>query len=282
MSASASSFYDRWAAPYEIHHGWRALYHRTCTLEHHEILHYLRAKLEARHRERLWCKKVYRPYGIAVDRPDQLDPIPHDEAKDYWNKSVPIYILPGDGTHCKPYSIPLSLLNYLYKRWFRPYRSDIEYGQFIAKVIYAPNWTGRNTGSAVVNLVTTLNKSICSKLDEARQSLEGKRHGSYMEEKNRLPHYHIRPLFKAIAIAVCGEDYNFQVMTTKIRRMPALVVLTGHTEGLSAPITFDSIMSKAQLGVISGRHVARTCLETAVDIVMALEAREEAAFGPFA
>ncbi|KAF4434999.1 hypothetical protein F53441_13613 [Fusarium austroafricanum] len=60
--------------------------------------------------------------------------------------------------------------------------------------------------------------------------------------------------------------------------MKVLVFLTGEQEGLSAPITLDTIDApKLCYGDFNG---VETDLETAVDFVMALEKREEAVFGP--
>jgi hypothetical protein len=90
----------------------------------------------------------------------------------------------------------------------------------------------------------------------------------------------MQPLFRAVAIAIKKNDYSIAVPA--IAEIPVLLVITGVKEGLSAPITFDSIADK-----ISVRHetedpvqAVETSLETAVRFVMALEQRELAAFGP--
>jgi hypothetical protein len=52
------------------------------------------------------------------------------------NKAAPIYILPGDpGAFWEWQFLLVVLHNYLYRTWFRPYRSEIDWGQFLAQVI---------------------------------------------------------------------------------------------------------------------------------------------------
>jgi hypothetical protein len=46
------------------------------------------------------------------------------------NKSVPVYIIP-DGRHKL---VRVVLLNYIYRRWFRPYKTEIDCNRFICKI----------------------------------------------------------------------------------------------------------------------------------------------------
>ncbi|PTD05997.1 hypothetical protein FCULG_00000070 [Fusarium culmorum] len=62
--------------------------------------------------------------------------------------------------------------------------------------------------------------------------------------------------------------------------MLVLVLLTGEVNGLSGPISFDSIETEIERVTISGLSGVRTKLEVAVDFIMCLEKRETAAFGP--
>jgi hypothetical protein len=90
----------------------------------------------------------------------------------------------------------------------------------------------------------------------------------------------LQPLFRAVAIVLRSKDYGISVST--IAEIPALLILTGVEEGLSAPITFDSIMDKIGAHHQAGVSVqaAETSLATAVGFLMDLEKRELAAFGP--
>ncbi|KAI6758130.1 hypothetical protein HG531_003955 [Fusarium graminearum] len=62
--------------------------------------------------------------------------------------------------------------------------------------------------------------------------------------------------------------------------MTVLVLLTGEVDGLSGPISFDSIENDVERVTISGLSGVRTKLEVAVDFIMYLERRETAAYGP--
>lgn len=92
-------------------------------------------------------------------------------------------------------------------------------------------------------------------------------------------YYITRPLFRAIAIDIQGQDYSRCYDIRPITYMPVLIILTGQDDGLSAPITFDSIPD-AETVTIRGKIAARTNLETAIGFIMDLEERENAAFGP--
>lgn len=92
-------------------------------------------------------------------------------------------------------------------------------------------------------------------------------------------YYTNRPLFRAMAIAIQGKDYSRCYNIRPLCDFPVLIILTGQNDGLSAPITFDSIPD-ADTDTICRKKAARANLETAIGFVMALEEREDAAFGP--
>lgn len=68
--------------------------------------------------------------------------------------------------------------------------------------------------------------------------------------------------------------------------MRVLLVLTCEQKGLSSQIYFGPIAYKTELMTLDGLNAVETDLETAVDLIMLLEHREEAALGaqpdPFA
>lgn len=116
-----------------------------------EILHHLRGLQEGMHRERLWQQegrsKAWTQQFNAVD----LDTLPEmnlTDANYCCNRTAPFYIMRDgcipetSGPHaqidmvgCVLELFLITLQNYLYKKWFRPYRSDIEYGQFLGRII---------------------------------------------------------------------------------------------------------------------------------------------------
>lgn len=88
----------------------------------------------------------------------------------------------------------------------------------------------------------------------------------------------IRPNTDPVEISSHNGE-NDDVESTSV-----LIVRTGAEDGLSSPITFDSIAEEQRTSVVfdeEGRLSAvETTLETAVRFLMELEQREIAAFGP--
>ncbi|GKU09792.1 hypothetical protein FLAG1_11476 [Fusarium langsethiae] len=62
--------------------------------------------------------------------------------------------------------------------------------------------------------------------------------------------------------------------------MTVVVLLTGENNGLSAPVSFDSIENQVERVIVRGLQGVRMRLGVAVDFVMFLEQREAAVFGP--
>ncbi|KAG4259821.1 hypothetical protein FPRO03_12471 [Fusarium proliferatum] len=98
-------------------------------------------------------------------------------------------------------------------------------------------------------------------------------------EHETPPFYTTRPLFKAFFIAIPGRNWGGCAALENIASLKVLIVLTGETKGLSAPISFASIADKSEARTLNGLEAVETNLETAVDFVMELEYREEDVFG---
>ncbi|KAL6363467.1 hypothetical protein LRP88_02883 [Fusarium phalaenopsidis] len=187
-----------------------------------------------------------------------------------WNKTVPIFLLNGPaGRAGYPEMLRSALHNYLYRRWFRPYRTDIEYGQFIAHILHFRDQPAVQDEDSAVDLIISMHGTVCSGLDSKTPKAE----------PENQQYYITRPLFRAIAIAIQGQDSSRCYDIRPITYMPVLIILTGQDDGLNAPITFDSIPD-AEIVTIRGKIAARTNIETAMGSIMALEEREDAAFGP--
>ncbi|KAK4234183.1 hypothetical protein C8A03DRAFT_38049, partial [Achaetomium macrosporum] len=170
---------------------------------------------------------------------------------------------------------------YIYKRWFRPYRTEISVGQFLVKFIRPKGVSSHSAPPSrpVIDHILALNKAICAKADIRTQEDLGSRSGSSEQISDQAPTCNTRvlhPLFGALLIIVCIDEYNDEDSTT-IGRFPVYLVPTGAEDGLSAPISFDSISDKVEPHF---EGAVKTTLETAFDFVMALEAREAAAYGP--
>ncbi|KAI1173536.1 hypothetical protein F4777DRAFT_600537 [Nemania sp. FL0916] len=253
----------------------------TDQLTREEFLWALRTSAEGEHRISIHRYAVVRGYKVEIGKPlREMDLV---DLYDRCNKSVPIYILaaPKDQS-----LLNLVLHNYIYRRWFRPYRSEIEHGRFLYKSIVAfsfpekETWLSQSTTAAIVSV----NKDICAETEKTRlkfqQMLDTGASFPYYSreayEKNQF--YILQPLFRAMLILVSSWDYKLEDSST-LGTLPVYLVLTGITDGLSAPITFESIAGKIDTDIKTTPGTAKTTLETAVNFVMGLEEREAAAFG---
>lgn len=231
------------------------------------------------------------------------------QVQDCCNKSVPIYVLSETNTTSQNL-LKIVLARYLYARWFRPYRSDIEFGQFIAKTIWplpACHPPGTPDGG-LVDLAIPVHAAVCARAESGLRALgevdpEKNDNGlwelvvrnpdvpklpstvswrAFTEVKLDLQFYLLQPLFRAILIIIRNEAYHHTI--ADVAQLPVLLVRTGVEEGLSAPISFEPITpDKINGSEYRGTHretAVRTTLGAAVDLVMELQAREDAAFGP--
>ncbi|ROW01627.1 hypothetical protein VSDG_02066 [Cytospora chrysosperma] len=206
-----------------------------------------------------------------------------EEANASCNRVAPFYILRSDNNHVEAdmeiwaETFLMHLHHYLYRKWFRPYRSEIEYGQFLARLILTkPTCLPEETCSQpIVDLVRAQSSSLCARVDSA--------HDAALEDPRvRNQQFFIRqPLFGAVAIAIRAKQFPQEV--SDLGSLFALIVRTGVEDGLSAPISLDSISEDSRVAVLSGSDgeisAVETSLDTAVSFLMDLEQREIAAFG---
>ena len=123
-----------------------------------------------------------------------------------------------------------------------------------------------------------------AKRREKKMNKKKKRNSDWDDDKNSRPAgvvchkgYELKSLYKAlIAIASCA-DYDEEDSTTA-GRFPVYLVRTGVEDDLSAPISVDAEVATQKMEYVS-ENVVETKLEAALDFILALEARETAAFG---
>lgn len=252
------------------------------------------------------CKWT-RMYEYSTTDLDHLPVMTLHEAVECCNRVAPFYILRSDSSHVGAdmgiwvETFLMHLHHYLYRKWFRPYRSEIEYGQFLARIIPTkPTRLPEKTCSQpIVDLVRALSFSVCTRADKAQDAAKALKDLDPEEQYNKLyqppdregqtsaqiihhQQFFIRqPLFGAVAIAIRAKHYTQEV--SDIGVIPVLIVRTGVEDGLSAPIRLDSISENLRICVLSGSDgeisAVETSLETAVSFLMDLEQREIAAFG---
>jgi hypothetical protein len=250
--------------------------------ERHEMLHYLRGREEYEHRHHIWrdsADSPYQCYELLATEPNQLHQMAINEVETFCNKSAPIYIYlrrPFDSF--KMCLLRVAIHNYTYRRWFRPYQSEIEFKRFLTKTAVVNSVHFKTDTNSVIDHVLSIHDAICEQVksaqDKARNSDKVKRHGSSSPIHNPEL-YILQPLFQAVAIIVMADDYDHTNRDSG--QIPVLIVLTGVTTGLSAPITFEPIAHKIRSFIKD--NAVQTTLETAITFLLGLENREIAAFG---
>ncbi|KAI8946362.1 hypothetical protein F4801DRAFT_583518 [Xylaria longipes] len=132
-------------------------------LTREEFLWAMRTGAEGGHRAMMYRYGVVRGYGVKIGNPlREMDLI---DMRDTCNKSVPIYILAGK-SHLL---LNVVLHNYIYRRWFRPYRSEIEHERFFCKFIIAGSFPKETRLShSTTAAMISVNKDVCAGTDKTR------------------------------------------------------------------------------------------------------------------
>ncbi|KAK0674688.1 hypothetical protein QBC41DRAFT_309341 [Cercophora samala] len=191
--------------------------------------------------------------------------------------------------------------NYIYRRWFQPYRTEIEGWRFLCKFLYLKN--ARHTHHAdsdhldptqdSIDEFVSLNRVLCSAVEayprlyltepivQRPYETDGERFcREIMASNNPTQRYVLQHLFKALLLIVPPVRCRYQP-SAEMGSLPVFLVRTGVEEDLSAPIDFRGIARDKILDSATelSEDVIKVTLETAVDFLGALEAREVAAVG---
>ncbi|KAK3364852.1 hypothetical protein B0T24DRAFT_537165 [Lasiosphaeria ovina] len=209
----------------------------------------------------------------------------HLHLADTCNKTVPVYVVNQAASGAQWSHLVVVLHNYIYRRWFRPYRSELGHGRFLCKFVTPAGLGDRGTGpfatQPILDTFVAVNKAVCAQVEQTLAEFstldldsEYRRWGAH----GRPQFYVLQPLFRALLVVVCTDAFEHRD-SGNAGDMPVLLVRTGEEQGLSAPISFDSIRDHASSSYGENDSAVKTTLETAVDFAMGLEAREAAVFG---
>lgn len=160
-----------------------------------EVLHHLRTQREGEHRARIHAGFEY--YAFCWNSKPAHSPCRDAKAlferasvlnmsqtyfHDFFelsNKSVPLYVLTSPRKHnnLAHECLQKSLGCYLYDKWFRPYKTDIDFNQFIAKIIVPMDLECQDTrpSAALVNDIAEINRVISSYIKLAKRHLNRER-----------------------------------------------------------------------------------------------------------
>lgn len=258
-----------------------------------DILRVLRESEEQRHRKRTlhfsanlaWIQTpVHKPINF-----ESLSGLREEDAYESCNRTVPIFVLRNADLESKfpfkdtPFwsmnSLLVHLHRHVYNRWFQPYASEIDHGQFLTKVHLPPSSSlpTETCCPTMIEWVQRLSANLVARTEYT------KKHGNSRKYFSWDPHldsnsafYHVQPLFEAVALAIRAASWNYE--KPAVEKLPVLIVRTGVEKNLSAPITFDTIATNAVLNTCvdeNGSVIAvETTFESAITFVLELESRE--------
>ncbi|KAF5699337.1 hypothetical protein FMUND_14801 [Fusarium mundagurra] len=171
-----------------------------------------------------------------------------------------------------------ALHNWLYNKWYRPYRNDIESHQFIAKLFYPYRPPPDMSTVSLVTHVNDLHGKICDRVATYQQEVvtlppRSSSGGPHFRDQEFLI---LQSPFKAVTIILLEDNFNIRV--TDLGKLPVLITLTGEDSGLSQELNFKSI-SHHVTKFISDTAV-QVPLHIAIDFITAQNQREIAVSGP--
>ena len=257
-----------------------------------EILHKLRYSDEWYHRSAQEYFFRHRPLTLPLTPSSATLQVQLEQIQDSCNKSTAIYfITPHSEPHTLNYTRDagnLSDIIYsIYEQWFRSHHMDTDFGKFVAKLIClrTPSDEQTLTGEEVISLHKAWCEHVdntlplCSKdptgTEHEKRMYRLDNHGTTGVNVKQHMYYNILPTFRALIMIIdnhAGEKGSERVVH---------LVRTDIASELSAPITFSSIRPKFDDKWYFGHgdeNVISTTLSAAIEFVMALESREQAAF----
>ncbi|GAB1312088.1 VPS9 domain-containing protein [Madurella fahalii] len=250
-----------------------------------EVSWNLRVGQEGSHRWLAQMLNVTTTYNPPVDRLDDLPQMSQLDLADTCNKTVPVYVVRQAASGAQWPHLAVVLHNYIYRRWFRPYRSELERGRFLCKFVTPVGLGDRGTGpfatQPILDTFVAVNKAVCAQVERTQaefSTLDLDSDYRWWDARGSRQFYVLQPLFRALLVVVCTDAFEDRD-SGNAGDMPVLLVRTSEEQGLSAPISFDSIRDHASSSYGENDRAVKTTLETAVDFAMGLEAREAAVFG---
>ncbi|KAK5634353.1 hypothetical protein RRF57_010067 [Xylaria bambusicola] len=265
-----------------------------------KILLQMRGMDESNCRWGAWIKPRKMPYETFDHLGSRLD---FEKLQLCMNKSMALYVF----NNKQSYRLgAMDIENWLWRQWFKPYVSDISLNYFseIFDIKYNPHL------AEVAFSTEKLVAFHCNVYEQAQKRLDiwSDTAVSPDEENNesaiygplraepwlwkvfdyRYPSsfkweqtFAVRPLYRAVFIALF-QDKNVSKTPLEVSEAKVQVVLTGMTEGLSAPISLEELRDEAlDESYHTGTTAITTRLGVAVRFIMRLEEREKAANGGF-
>ncbi len=177
----------------------------------------------------------------------------------------------------------------VYEEWLRCHNTEphIEYGHFFANPVRITS-----TGPSTVRGVIDAHLSLCTQASSLIDQAKDRAVNVIKRLPSALQNYSLLPLYHAIVVIIDRldrldkdretESDGFISLRKLAQRQIVLIARTGAEEGLSAPISLESLQSQSlpleRSDVLTQEvDVIRVSLATAVQFIVGLEVREELA-----
>lgn len=181
----------------------------------------------------------------------------------------------------------------VYEEWYRCYKNDpnIEFGHFFANPFRVTS-----TGPSTIRGIVEAHRSISTQASSLIYQADGRADNIVERSPSSSQHYSVLPLYRAIVMVLDRLDYSFNStprppglyhrkpedfisLRQVAKDQTVLLARTGVEDGLSAPISFESLRSQSlpldRSDIITQDiDVVRVSLATAVRFVIDLEIRE--------
>jgi hypothetical protein len=204
----------------------------------------------------------------------------------YWLQSAQ-----GTDSNKERTQTPKIIFAAIYEEWLRCHNTkpNIEFGHIFANPVRISS-----TGPSTVRGVIDAHRSICTQASTLINQANGRADNIIERLPSSSQHYSLFPLYHAIVVIIdnldgldeyCEPESDGFISLRKLaRHQTVLIARTGVEEGLSAPISFESLKSQSlpleRSDVITQDvDVVRVSLAAAVQFIVSLEVREDLA-GP--
>ncbi|TRX91477.1 hypothetical protein FHL15_007701 [Xylaria flabelliformis] len=224
---------------------------------------------------------------------------------DFWkislccrNTMTALYVL--DDRQRFPYVDAMDIETWFWRQWFHPYTTELELGRSFVQIFAVDYNTSNLKGSDIrPDDLISLHCDICEQSERFKEaictnrgpnsppSMSGPLRGlpwphSWNDKIESCGYTFIQPLFRALFMVLVypKEQMPLPKDSRWVAQAQVQLVLTGITDGLSAPIRFDEILEYATGNAYTpGNQTITTTLDIATKFILRLEQREVAAFG---
>lgn len=250
--------------------------------------HFQRDQTFRENTERRWATtdeyRIVLEDAVGKVEPRKLPYLCNKPTAFYWLQSAQ----PVDG-YGQRTLMPKIIFAAIYGEWLRCYNAEpnIEHGHFFANPVRISS-----SGPSSVAGVIDAHRSICTQASNLIDQAKGRAENIVVQLPSSSQCYSLHPLYHAIIVIIDRLDRldpkdevepdGFISLHKLAQRQTVLVARTGAEDGLSAPISFESLKSQSlhldrSDAIPQNVDAVRVSLAAAVQFIVGLEVREDLA-----